>query len=518
MKKLNLICASIAVLFAGAANAGTLTSATSGGTRFAQEIFGTSTNASTTVTPGAVTYTIGTTNGIVVNAGGVLYLTIRLQGGAFQNAGGTATAPAAATITGSALNVGGNGNGVVGAGTVSTDGTTVVYPITYTNAATLGVGATFVYTPVSGNIRNVRSTLATAGGQVTATVGLSALTASGTPVSGTVPADVDGPAGTAAIAQSVNGFTAAVTAGTNLTTRIDVTGANASTPGTVFTAVASQSTATSAPLGLVTFSVPTTAAVLADGTTTLTLTNYRAGDASASIAVTPSSGTFPVGTTTNPTQLRLVAGTDCTGATLGTAVNITAANAGGPITLTLPQAAFAANASVGVCLNVPAAPNGVQIAQVTPSITVTATPDSALTGLAQDTGTGTGYALLFNGALVTTPGYFPAAISQFGYGTFIRVVNTGATASAIQGAFVAQNTGTVGSSVVLPLPANYGTTLAPGASITWTGAQVESVLGAPGVNDRPRLQISGTTSNLRVQQFIQSADGTFTEISGSVGN
>jgi len=198
-------------------------------------------------------------------------------------------------------------------------------------------------------------------------------------------------------------------------------------------------------------------------------------------------------------------------------VNITAANSAGPIALALPQAAFDANASVGVCLNVPAAPNGLQIPQVTPTIAVTTTPSNvaALTNFATDTGSGIGYALSFNGALVVTPSYFPAAISQFGYQTFVRVINTGSTPTVVQGAFVAQNTGTVGNQQVLPLPANYGTTLAPGASITWTGAQIESALGAPGVLDRPRLQVSGTTSSLRVQFFVQAANGTFTELSST---
>lgn len=512
MKNLNLICASIAVLVAGVANAGTLTSATTGGTRFAQEIFGSATDATTSVTPEAVTYTIGTTNGIVINAGGKLYLTIRLQNGVFQNGAGTATAPVVGTISGSALNVGGAGNGVVSAPTVSSDGTTVAYTITYAGAATLGVGATFVYTPAAGDIRGVKSTLASVGGQVSATVGLSALAASATAVSGTVPADVDGPAATGVIAQSVNGFTAAVaTNPAAWTTKIDVTGA---TPGTTFTAVTNVSNATNAPLANVTFAVPTTPARQADGTTALTLAAYTAAGASAAIAVTPSSGSFTVNATT-PASLRLVAGTDCTGATLGSAVNITSTNAAGPITLTLPQAEFNANASVSVCYTTPGA---LQLGQVTPSVTVTTTPATALTNFATDTGSGTGYALTFNGALVTTPGYFPAAISQFGYATFVRVVNTGSTATAVQGAFVAQNTGTVGTALTLPLPSNYGTTLAPGASVTWTGAAVESVLGAPGVNDRPRLQISGNTSNLRVQLFIQSANGTFTEVSGSTGN
>jgi hypothetical protein len=516
MKKLNLICAAAAVLFAGAANAGNLTSATSGGTRFATEIFGTGTDATTTVRPGVVTYSVATTNGIVVNAGGKLYLTIKLTGGEFRDGAGVATAPAAGTIGGSALDVGGAGNGAVSAPTVSADGTTVAYTITYTNAATLGVGATLTYTPATGDIRNVKSTLSTAGGQVSATAGLSALGSSATAANGVVPADVDGPAGTAPIAQAVTGFTAAVAANPAAwTTRIDVTGAN---PGTVFTAVPNVSSTTTAPLAQVTFTTPTTPAVQADGSTALSYAAFTAAGASATVAVTPVSGSFAVNATT-PTSLKLVAGSDCTGATLGSTVNITAANASGPITLTLAQADFTALAGathpVSVCYTTP---GGLQLPQVAAGVTVTANPATALTNYASRTGTGTGYQLNFNGALVTTPGYFPAAISQFGYRTYVRVVNTGTTATAINAAFVTQNTGGVGAALALPLPANYGATLAPGASVTWTGAQVESVLGAPGVNDRPRLQISGTTSTLRVQHFIETSSGVFTEVTGSVGN
>ena len=513
MKKLNLICASIALLAAGSANAGLLSSATAGGTRFAQEIFGTATNADTAVTPGVVTYAVLTTNGIFVNANGSLYYTFRLTNGKFANA--MTPANAAARISGTVI----TGLGAVAQpGVFSTDRTTFVVRLDFPAAATIGVGATLTFTAAATDIVDVKAALSTVGGTVSATAGLSSLVASATP-GATVPADVDGPAAaTTVVAQSVNGFTAAVAANpVEWATRIDVTGANSTVPGTVFTAIPGVSDVTNAPLARVTFAVPATPAQRADNTP-LTLNDYRGVGATATIVVTPATGSFPA-RVANPSSLKLVAGLDCTApAITGTATTITAANAGGPISIPLAQADFLANAAVSVCYTVPASPNGLQLAQVTAGVTVNTTPATALTNYAPDIGTGTGFAVLFNGALVTTPGYFPATISQFGYGTFIRVVNTGSTATAIQAAFVAQNTGVVGSPQTLPLPANYGSLLAPGASITWTGAQLEAFLGAPGVGDRPRLQISGTTSALRVQQFIQSANGTFTEVSGSIGN
>lgn len=518
MKKLNLICAAIAIVASGVASAGTLTSATTGGTRFAQEIFGGTTDDTTTVTPDAVTYSVATTNGIVVNASGTLYLTLKLTNGKFS------AAPAASTISGTMIGTTPSTNlgGTVGAGTLSSDKTTVVYPITFpsTGTTTIGVGATLVYTAAATDINSVKGALGVAGGTVSLTAGLSSLAASATP-GATVPADVDGPnAVTAPIAQSVNGITTAVSVDSTLTSKIDV---SATSPNTQYTGGNSATTGgfTStavAPLGRVKVTVPSTAARTATNTA-LTLAAYTATGAKIDITVTPNAGSsFPsyTGTTVPAAPIArvfAVAGTDCTGTAVATSAALTGTAATSAVTLTIPQASFAAGQDFTVCQGTA---NGGAISPITPTITAVSTPATALTNYTTDTsGATTGYALTYNGAVVTTVGYWPAALSQFGYTTFTRVINTGTSATSIQAALVNQTTGSVGTAVTLPLPTGYGTTLAPGASVTWTNAAVESVLGAVARDDRPTLRISGQTSSLKVQQFVQSPNGTFNEVSGS---
>jgi hypothetical protein len=519
MKKLNLICAAIA-LVAGVANAGTLTSATPGGTRFAVEAWGSATDATTAIRPEAATYSVSTTNGIVVNNGGALYYTIKLANAKFN------AAPATSLITGTIQTLAG-GAAQVTLSDFSADKSTVVYKVTFNANQNIGVGATLIYTPAVGDIVNAKGALSTAGGTVSLTSGLSALAGSATAGS-SVPADVDGPAASANIAQSVNGLTLSLSTA-SLTSKIDVGASPANT------AYINGSSTTTGQLGRLKVAIPTddngnalparnlinsadydiaTYAGGTGGTLAVTLTP-NSGGAFASVATGGAASgvqgrVYVVGSTTN-----------CAGTALADSGVLTPATAAQPVTLNLAGSAFPAAGADGsvsfvLCQGTSrtAASGAASITPVTPTVAATLNPTTALGANAKSV-SGTGYALTYNGATVDTVGYFPASLSIYGYTTLTRVINTGVTATEIRGAFINQATGVAGSSQALPLPANYGATLAPGASVTWTNAQLESALGSPAAADRPRLRITGQTSSLKVQQFVQNANGTFTEVGGS---
>jgi len=240
MKKLNLIAASAALLVTGLANAGSLTAATSGGTVFAAENFGGGTSASAQnalgIKPGSITYS---TSGITaVNAGSSVYFTVRLAGGLFG-----------ATPVASDFSFGGSTSNAIGTITVSSDKTTVLVQATAntSNGVTLGLGA-FSYTPsgtgTSAEINNVSSTLATVGGQVTATVGMTTTAPSSIEAS-TAQTTVDLPLASAVVAVSAAAESGAVSGTNTAGTKIDLT---VSPAGSKFTGAA-----TSVALGSVTF-------------------------------------------------------------------------------------------------------------------------------------------------------------------------------------------------------------------------------------------------------------------------
>jgi len=300
VKKHNLILSTaIAMAFGltvSASYAGTLAGSA---TNFAVENFGSTTTSATGITPGAVTYTISTTNGIVINAGGTIYVTVRLTNGTF------AAAPAGATLTGTALAVGGAGNGVPAASVLSTDKTTAMFPITYTAAATLGVGSTFIFTPAALSVTGVNITLSAVGASVSATVSMSAITpvvqspsTTTSPNTGTAQAaDIDAPAATAVMAKSSQGIATAISALTTDTAKIDLTATPPSSQYTVSTGTPIATTAITA-LGSVTFTDATTAAMQYNGAAAYNTAAAVAGlaNAATTIVVTPGSGqSFPVG-------------------------------------------------------------------------------------------------------------------------------------------------------------------------------------------------------------------------------
>jgi len=491
-----------------AAQAGTLSTAVAGGTLFAVEDFtGSFSGTSGGITPGVVTYTVGTTNGIVVNAGGTIYFTVRLAGGTFK------AAPLAAQITGTALAVGGGGNGVVSAGVLSSDSTTATFAVTYTAGVTLGVGSTFAYTPPANGaataIVGVKSALGTVGGTVTATASLSAITpvvqapsATTAPNTGTAQAaDIDGPAASAVIAKAVQGVAVSVGSLSTYTGKIDLT---ASPAGGNYALSATPGVPIKVALGSVTLTDASTAGNdITGGVAVNTASAAAAAATPLTITVTPGTGqAFPIGAT-----LQLDATSNACGALVGAASGaVTAATTTTAITLTAPNANTATATPLYVCMTKPSSGN--TAAPITASITgkLDFSINTATSGA--DSVTGNGYALGYNGSSVTTDTYFPVAIGQYGYSTYTRIVNTGAVTANVSAAFVDGVAGTTGASAVIV------SNLAPGAAVLLNNSTIETALGvAPAATARPRLNVTAPTNKLVVQNYVQSANGTFSEVS-----
>ena len=113
-----------------------------------------------------------------------------------------------------------------------------------------------------------------------------------------------------------------------------------------------------------------------------------------------------------------------------------------------------------------------------------------------------------SGASVTVRTYVPAAAAPSGYVSHVRVINTGAAATAVSVAKVDPVTGVTSTAgtLVASLPA--------GAAMTYTAAQVESALGLRiDAAERPRLLVSAASSSLEVQSFLIQPGGAFTEVS-----
>jgi hypothetical protein len=102
--------------------------------------------------------------------------------------------------------------------------------------------------------------------------------------------------------------------------------------------------------------------------------------------------------------------------------------------------------------------------------------------------------------------YIPAANAAGGYASFIRVINTGTTATPVTVAVVNGTTGVVGTSgqLTASLPA--------GAAVTFTAQQVETALGVPhAASDRHRIRVTASASTLDVQSFMSNPGGVITE-------
>lgn len=478
--KTNAILAA-ALMAAFGANAGTVTPAVAGGTVFAAEAFqgATATDANTAITPGAITYSVATTGGIVVNAGGSIYYYVRLSNGKF------ATAPLATAVTGSVPTLLGTGSvTVVG---ISADKTTALVKLTNTTTSTvnIGVGGTIIYTPATGAIDTVKTALATAGGTVSATGSLSALAAATAPDATTAqPSDVDGAPANAVIAKSVQAITGAVSNLPSSTVKIDL---SATPPASAYTPTAY------AQLGSVTFTQ--VAAGNPDNAANLTIALANAGG-NATVVATPGTGqSFPVGAT-------LEVGTStCANLspTPSSTKTFTASNASEAASLTVPVASIASGTPLYLCLS---APGGGQTATpITANITAELLNNAVVATAGKTTTAGAGYALGYNGTQIDVTNYVPAAMS--GWTQFIRVANTGALSAPVSAAFVDES-GNVGTSAVI-IPS-----LSAGAVKNLEAADIEAALGAQAEGARPRLRITAPSNGLTVQNMLFTPNGSFT--------
>jgi len=499
MKKLNLICASIAVLCASAASAGTLTTAVPNGTLFAVENFGGSTSASTdAIVPGAITYSM--TNITAVNSGATVYFTVRLTGGKF------AAAPAFSTFSFAGLACG-NGFAAAAVGTpgcvvaLSADKTTVLVSVRTAESYTLGLGA-FTYTPAAGNIDSVNTSLAAAEGTVSATVGLT----TSAPASyefADAQGTVDAPLASAVIAKAKTAITGTVEA-TSSTVKIDLTAAGGA--GTAFTAGANGK----AVLGDVRFKDASGTQNVRAGNADYTLANNNGGaNTGVVVTVTPGTGEkFPEGS-----SFVLNSAVDCAGGTdLATTVapagNVTAANASTARTLTT-TVAVAHDTPVFVCLGAPGAGKTATPLQATLSATVT--PQTTKDLIASVTGTG--YALAYNGSSVDVLTYWPGKLDAYNYKGYLRITNTGSVPANVSLAHVGVDDGVIGTAKVIIAA------LLPGQSKLMSTKDIDAIVGAnPSNLESGRARVTAPTNGLRVQSLLQTGDDAPIEYRANNGN
>ncbi|HZF78830.1 MAG TPA: hypothetical protein VEZ89_03475, partial [Rubrivivax sp.] len=304
------------------------------------------------------------------------------------------------------------------------------------------------------------------------------------------------PLPTAPIAVATKAITGTVSNLPAYTGRIDLTASPAASSYTTGAQVA---------LGSVVFVNNAGTQNVRAGNADFTLANGNSGaNQGATITVTPGAGqSFPVGSVlslhTAEACNAAVAGTTGTGTTA-----FTGATAGTAKTL-ITTTAVTNNTPWFVCLSAPSATN-----TATPvTATITADVLESETSELIDNATGTGYALTYNGSQVDVKNYFPNALAAFGYGSYIRVINTGSIAAVVSGSFINEATGVAGQSYPL------SSAIAAGGAITLRGNLIESILGAPGSADRPRLRLTAPTNGMTVQYYLQNPDGTITEISSS---
>ena len=472
-----------ALLAAFGANAGTL----AGGTQhFAAEAFKgtTATDANTAITLGAVTYTVSTTSGIVVNNGGTLSYYLRLASGTFTAA--PATSEFATSIAGF----------TVGVPVLSADKTTVMVPLTATNDVNIGLGSTVTFTPTTPTtpttttIAGVKTALGAVGGTVSATgvLALGATTAPDATVA--LPASIDGAAPTAVIAKSVQAITGVVS---NLPTNTDKIDLNATPSASAYTP-----TATYAKLGSVTF---TNAAAVTPAGTTFDIATANAG-LTVPVVVTPAaSQSFPVSAT-----LSASLATTCA-APVASATTFTTTTASAAATISVPIASVTSGNPVYVCLSAPSATN--VATPISPTITATLA-NSAVATAGQTQVTGAGYALGYNGTQIDVSNYLPIVLATSGFEQYLRIANTGSREAAVSVALIDQDTGVVGASAPV-------VTLKPGASKTIRGSDIEAALGVTlAAEARPRLRVTAPTTGLTVQNMLMTPGG-FTNNSSAQG-
>lgn len=242
-----------------------------------------------------------------------------------------------------------------------------------------------------------------------------------------------------------------------------------------------------------------------------------------SVAVSASNG-FVVGGSVYATTL---ANNCAAGSALG-AVSVTAANAAGPITLSLNSAAlFGASGTnpVQICYSVPVA-NTVSIPSSSFTAVGTLTKADAGAGFNEQNNVCNGSLFSLGGGIKIDVRNYASSAETSGYQSVIRVINNSDSTTADVWAQVIHQDGKLG---------NYGKLgdLSPRAVMNLTAAQIDAALTtastAPAANtgaakpaagtQAPRLRITSSNgSSLRVQNYLfNSATGQILEGSNAQG-
>jgi hypothetical protein len=383
-----------------------------------------------------------------------------------------------------------------------------VYVATFTSTVAIGIGGTLL-TITTPSIS--AQTLATVGNAVTATatVYVGNQTA---PLGAAVPTtnllEAAAPAVNVATSVAVVTQVAAPGASTQL---IDLTATTASTQFTGGTASPTNSGLPGrARIGTYITDNAVVARTLSNAAAYQVVTNTR----SVTLKVTAPAGYFaPAKAVASSYEVRDGGGNSCLGTLRSTAPTFAdAATALAATSITFPTFAYVAGTSYDICVNVPAN-NNIVLSQATPTVVATSTPttggllatDSVLTSTSTNL-----FAYATNGATIDVLAYWPKALATYGYGGFVKVVNTGTIAAAVSGAYIDSTTGVAGTAAVL-IPS-----LAAGATTMLSSTAIEAALGTSpfGLNSG-RLRITAPTNGMKTQSFVQVGNAAPQETSGA---
>ncbi len=507
MKKSNVILqtaiASALLAIVGVANA---TSISTAAPAFASELFKGSTPNATTITLAST----GILASTAVPANSTVTVMVKLNGGIFT---ALPTITAVAGTTYSALTLGSTTSATATAGT----NTDVAYFQIANGANAYGVGG-LMATLTGITVNNAAANLGAATPvpvTATATVYVGAAPAGFANGSALPTANIfDATSAATNVATSVAGVTPAVAAssafpfntfGIAETAKIDLTATPTSAAFT--TAGTNSGVANLIDLGAMNFTDGTAKQV--DGATAYTMAS-QAPATGLTTTITAPAGFFAAlgttGTLTLNTAPGCGAGTNVGGA--ASTVFATPAAAAAATSIAIPTTALPASATnYYVCMNLPAiSATSVALVPGTPTLAATLAHTVTTTDSNESIAATPLYALTTNGQTYNVRNYVPAAAT--GYQTFVRVINTGSVSAAVSVALIDDATGKVGTSGVLG-------TLAPGAAVNFTPAQIEKVTGAVSVTSRPRLQITAPTNGINVQTFLALPSGDITDMTGA---
>jgi len=530
MKKTNVILqaaiASALLVMAGTASATTVSVTAPA---FAKELLQGSSAATTALTIPLAGLGISVLANVGIPANSVVYVYVKIAGASLSALPSVAPGNAAAAIDAAAAGVSAT---MTAANLGTTTGTAnptgvgagvdyLVFKLT-TGATAIGVGNTvaIIGGAASGGgttlpvIVNNAAAMLTAPLTVTASVGL------GAPATrfGAMPViatNFDAASTAVNLATTVQGITIAAAAATNAG-QIDLTANPVASQFTSATTVPATTnlgiSAILAKLGTVTVTDGTTSlASLATGVASSYTLAASAGATGFSTTVAAPAGFFTALGATG--VLTLDTSATCTTGVAGvngmaSAALGTAAAAAGATSIAIPSTALpTAGTSYTVCMFLPAhTATSPAIVAGTPTIAATLAHNGTVNDSNNTLAATNLYAMTLNGASYDVRNYVPSG--AVGYTTYVRVINTGSLPAAVSAALVDEATGVAGAAGVLG-------TLASGAAVNYTSAQVEAVVGAVAATARPRIRISGPTNGLQVQTFLAQPNGTISDMTGA---